>query len=268
MPNGMLSKALRLHISKIPRLRAVLLSGTTTVKSVLNPVASNKINLCHRCFSRVVYSTRKVNIVTPVFLQAEQFLGRIAIVDHRGQYTYDDLLHHSTNLSKQLTITYGKDLEGARVAFLCQNDITYVVAQWAIWMTGGVGVPLCKVHPQPELEYYVENSKSSILIASEEFEEKLSAIASKYDLPLMTLNSEKYQEQYDPDQNLWFVSETSSKKLEKNQCQNSKFDIMLLTNKFKNTPAMIVYTSGTTGRPKVSFHLDFSLQTQTYHLLD
>ncbi|KAL5021413.1 hypothetical protein ScPMuIL_000568 [Solemya velum] len=247
----MMGSSLRLHIFKIPRLSGALPSSINTGKIMLDPVATSKINLCHRCYSRVVYSTRKVDIVTPVFLQAEKFLGRIAIVDHKSQYTYDDLLHHSAHFSKQLVSTYGnRDLEGKSVAFLCQNDISYVIAQWAIWMAGGVAVPLCKVHPQTELEYYVENSKSSILIASEEFEETLSSMAMKFDLPLMILNSEKCREQYDPDENQWFASDTQSPKPKKARHKNSRFDIMLMTNKFKNTPAMIVYTSGTTDRPK------------------
>jgi acyl-CoA synthetase (AMP-forming)/AMP-acid ligase II len=42
---------------------------------------------------------------------------------------------------------------GQKVAFLTPNSSQYVVAQWAVWMCGGVVVPLCQSHPLDTLRY-------------------------------------------------------------------------------------------------------------------
>ena len=42
---------------------------------------------------------------------------------------------------------------GQKVAFLTPNSSEYVVAQWAVWMCGGVVVPLCQSHPLDALRY-------------------------------------------------------------------------------------------------------------------
>ena len=42
---------------------------------------------------------------------------------------------------------------GSKIAYLSPNSSEYIVAQWAIWMVGGVAVPLCKSHPLSSLRY-------------------------------------------------------------------------------------------------------------------
>ena len=50
----------------------------------------------------------------------------------------------------------------ARVCFLCPNDVSYVVTQWATWMAGGIAVPLCTTHPPNELKYFVEDADCKV----------------------------------------------------------------------------------------------------------
>jgi malonyl-CoA/methylmalonyl-CoA synthetase len=194
---------------------------------------------------------------TPLFLSVEKHLGRTAIIDHMGQFTYDDLLHHSMCLSQDILALCGsKDspkLEHDRVGFLCENDASYVVTLLATWMVNGIAVPLCKSHPASELEYFVQDSGCSVLVASQDLAIKVQPIAQKMNIPLHVIDNSELTRSYEVNQ--WFVSEmaTSSKRCGKAKKTRVKrwYDLHQFNNAFKQDPALIIYTSGTTGRPKV-----------------
>jgi len=123
-----------------------------------------------------------------------------------------------------------KDLSGHCVAFLCPNDVSYVAAQWAIWRNGGIAVPLCNSHPSNMYDYMIEDCNASIVISSDEYADKLEPIAKEKDVELMFLTEVNQDHQ-----------KTSGAKLtEVEKCEQS----------WDERDAMIMYTSGTTGRPK------------------
>ncbi|XP_034528538.1 malonate--CoA ligase ACSF3, mitochondrial isoform X5 [Ailuropoda melanoleuca] len=166
----------------------------------------------------------------PVFTRALAFGDRIALVDQHGRHTYKDLYYHSLRLAQEvcrLLERAGGDLQEERVSFLCSNDVSYVVAQWASWMSGGVAVPLYRKHPQAELEYFIQDSRSSVVLAGQEYVELLRPVVRKLGVPLLPLPPTVYGTAAE-EPGGWGVWE-----------QN-----------WRDRGAMIVYTSGTTGRPK------------------
>ncbi|XP_052230656.1 malonate--CoA ligase ACSF3, mitochondrial-like isoform X1 [Dreissena polymorpha] len=197
-------------------------------------------------------SSRKLSngssVVAPVFFQAERFKDNTALTTQHGTYTYKDLLHYSVNFAKELTVASKTDgrktlkdtefpLEGERIAFLCENDLSYVVAQWAIWMCKAIAVPLCKSHPVTELQYFCEDSSACMLVGTAAFRDKLAPISSQLGRPLLEMGEDDYSGDY---------SELKG---------NSKETFLGLKdgprkNEYKNRKAMIIYTSGTTGTPK------------------
>ena len=84
------------------------------------------------------------------------------------------------------------DIAGARVCILCPNDMSYVVSQWAVWMAGGVAVPLSPSHPSSELEYFISDSGSSLVIVTEDMADKLQERSKKHSVPLLVLTKEDY----------------------------------------------------------------------------
>ena len=131
----------------------------------------------------------------PVFTRALAFGDRIALVDQYGHHTYKDLYYHSLRLSQEvcrLRECTGGDLQEERVSFLCSNDVSYVVAQWASWMSGGIAVPLYKKHPPAELEYFIRDSRSSVVLAGQEYMELLRPVVKKLGVPLLPLSSTVY----------------------------------------------------------------------------
>ncbi|CAH1780093.1 unnamed protein product, partial [Owenia fusiformis] len=178
----------------------------------------------------------------PVFLKADKYQERTALIDCHGNHLYKDLLGRSVQLSQKILDIVGeKDLEEKTVSFLCPNDVSYLVCQWATWMAGGVAVPLYKNHPSSEMEYFIENSESAVVIATESLAEKLYPITTKLNVKKLTLKESDYLSEKETENGLYLYRDL-----------RNKFHIIAehTPGGYRNRRAMIIYTSGTTGRPK------------------
>lgn len=74
----------------------------------------------------------------PVFRKATEFLNRTALQDLKASYTYGNLFVAAKELSNTINVQIGYK-PGQRIMFLCPNDASYVITQWAIWMSGHIG---------------------------------------------------------------------------------------------------------------------------------
>ncbi|MGH7849735.1 MAG: acyl-CoA synthetase [Thermodesulfobacteriota bacterium] len=147
------------------------------------------------------------------------YSDRIAITDSRGSYSYEDLLASSRSVASTLLLKEN-DLKEKRVAFLIPPSFEYAAVMLGAWLAGGVAVPLCVSHPDPELDYVIENSGAGFVIASPEFEERLSRLA----MPRGAVFIRSGDALHPQSRPLPGVNEKRR--------------------------AMIIYTSGTTSRPK------------------
>lgn len=163
-------------------------------------------------------------MITPnseIFRRATTFADRIAIETDDRQYTYRELLNKAYAVAQ--TLLQGReDLEEGRVAFLVPPGIDHVAIQWGIWMAGGIAVPLCLQHPAPELAYVIEDSDASIVIATPELADRVEATANARNSRFIS-TADVYGEA--PPQG----------------------PLPTLDDKRR---IMMVYTSGTTGKPK------------------
>lgn len=178
----------------------------------------------------------------PVFARAPAFGDKLAIIDSSGSHSYKQLYGSSLGLAGRISTALNSDfggLEGKRIAFLCANDASYTVAQWAVWMSGGTAVPLYQNHPPSELEYIISDSQSSLLVAGHPYAETLEPLAQRLGLPYLTLP---------PTSNLGTLNGAETQEKEET-----------ITD-WAERPAMIIYTSGTTGRPKGVLHTHSSIQ--------
>uniref|UniRef100_A0A3B3HWX8 Acyl-CoA synthetase family member 3 n=1 Tax=Oryzias latipes TaxID=8090 RepID=A0A3B3HWX8_ORYLA len=184
----------------------------------------------------------------PVFSRAPAFGERLAIIDSSGRHSYKQLYCRSLGLagriSSALNIAFA-GLRGERISFMCANDASYTVAQWATWMSGGTAVPLYKKHPVSELEYIISDSQSSLLVAAHPYVETLKPLAQKLGLPCLILP---------PTSDLDTLENTDTS------------DKETTITDWADRPAMIIYTSGTTGRPKGVLHTHSSIQAMVWEM--
>ncbi|XP_061620049.1 malonate--CoA ligase ACSF3, mitochondrial isoform X2 [Phyllopteryx taeniolatus] len=178
----------------------------------------------------------------PVFARAPAFENRTAVIDSSGSHSYKQLYANSLGLAGRINAALHSDLgrlEGKPISFLCANDASYTVAQWATWMSGGTAVPLYKKHPPSELEYIITDSQSALLVAGDPYAETLEPLAQRLGLPCLTLPP---------------TSKLSTLHNSDNQ------DMEEASKDWAERPAMVIYTSGTTGRPKGVLHTHSSIQ--------
>ena len=163
--------------------------------------------------------------------RAREHGDRVALITEEGQFSYNDLLKASAHVASFL-LAGQDDLNEQRVAFLAPSGFDYVAMQWGIWRAGGVAVPLCTLHPKVELQYVIEDSKASVVLAHKELADRVCNIV----------------------EDLGIRFAVSSEII--------KHNIVELPRIAVTRRAMMLYTSGTTNKPKgvVMTHLNNQAQ--------
>ena len=155
----------------------------------------------------------------PLIQRAASYDQRIAIIDAGGPHTYRALCRASLQAASML-LENRSDLNEARVAFMIPPGFDYAAVQWGIWRAGGIAVPLCVTYPPPELEYVITDADADIIVAHPEFAAILEPLANKHNRRFIRLPE--------------IFSSTEA----------------ALPTINLDRRAMILFTSGTTGKPK------------------
>jgi len=166
-----------------------------------------------------------------IFKNAEQYSERVALRDKTGSYKYKHIVEASNKTALAL-IGNSSDLKEKRIGFLISPSFEYVSILWGIWKAGAIGVPLSLSATESELTHYLEDSKISLLISDKEGSQKLRKLATNLKIPLMTTDDLQGKEEG------------------------------TLPQIGAERRAMILYTSGTTNKPKgvVSTHGNIEAQ--------
>lgn len=113
----------------------------------------------------------------PLIARAEQHPERVALVDAAGAHSYGQLLDASARAASAL-LAGTRDLEGARIAFFLPPGFEYVAIQWAIWRAGGIAVPLALSHPPAELAYTICDAEAALVVTDSESLTQLQSVAA------------------------------------------------------------------------------------------
>ena len=170
----------------------------------------------------------------PLIARAQAHAGSIAFRTATTAHTYQDLLDRSATLAAAL-LGDATDLDEARVALLVAPGVEYAAAQWAIWRAGGVKVPLCLSATPPEWEYALTDAGASIVLADRAMAAALAPLCARLGVRVLNIES---------------ITSMPAKRL---------------PELAPDRRAMILYTSGTTNKPKgvVTTHANIQAQVES-----
>lgn len=167
----------------------------------------------------------------------EAFGDRTAVLDPDGAHSFVDILGHGRSMAD--TLLAGRpDLDGERVAVVCRPGRDFCAALLGVWLAGGVAVPLHPAHPLAELTHPVTDAGVSAVVCSSVHRPLADALAVVASVPQGQVHDVSERDRT-----------TAAPPLE-------------LPTVDPERPALMVYTSGTTGAPKGAVHTHRSVLAQ------
>ncbi|KAJ4406270.1 hypothetical protein N0V91_004724 [Didymella pomorum] len=149
------------------------------------------------------------------------------------RFTYGELVNDVAAAKDKLQRnTGGKSAEGERISFLVENGYDYVAIDYrivtllSILAAHAIAVPLSPTFPAHELRYIIDQSESLMLLSSEKFQDKADEVLKE-------------------------GMETSPINWKREKIMMGKTDDYVTLEEPTSTKGgMMLYTSGTTSRPK------------------
>lgn len=152
-------------------------------------------------------------------------------------WTYSELVARAKTVASAL-LAGRDDLAESRVALLVPPGPDYVASQWGIWLAGGIAVPLSVSATQPELKYVLVDAQVETLVAPKSKAAELSPLCNRLGLRLLTSEEARVS------------------------------PLLPLPSVARERRAMILYTSGTTSKPKGVVTTFTCLESQIESLVD
>ncbi len=159
---------------------------------------------------------------------------KVALVEGGNAFTYAQVESRIVQFASGL-LAGRSDLEEARVAFLIPAGVDYVTALHGAWRAGGIAIPLNVASAESEWEHCLTSAGVTQVIANEQTLGSIEGLCNRLAIPVAT------------------VSDTRTDRV-------SPLPELAPTRR-----AMIVFTSGTTSKPKgaVTTHGNIAAQIET-----
>ncbi len=159
---------------------------------------------------------------------------RIALVDGARSYTYVEVNQRINRFATGL-LRDKSDLQEERIAFYIPASVDYVITLHGIWRAGGIAIPLNVASAVAELDHYLSCASVTRMIASGKYQDDLRELCQTLNIELLSVDDVLAD-------NAAALPEISA-----------------------DRRAMMLFTSGTTNKPKgvVSTHKTIRAQITT-----
>ncbi len=163
--------------------------------------------------------------------------NKTALVEGDKSYTYSDV-NARINLCATALLGDKSDLDEERVAFFLPASLDYVTVMHGVWRAGGIAVPLNVASAVAELDHYLSCASVTRLITNADYVESLRELCGELSVELLTVDQ--------------VIAETAGK----------------LPEIALERRAMMLFTSGTTNKPKGVVSTHKTIRAQITTLLD
>ena len=159
---------------------------------------------------------------------------KLALVEGDNTFTYAQLESRIRQFASGLLAGHS-DLEEARIAFLIPAGIDYVTALHGVWRAGGIAIPLNVASAESEWEHCLTSAGVTRVITDAQTRVGIQGLCDRLSIPIAT------------------ISDTLSD------------SVSPLPELSPTRRAMIIFTSGTTSKPKgaVTTHGNIAAQIET-----
>ncbi|KAE8355677.1 hypothetical protein BDV28DRAFT_26900 [Aspergillus coremiiformis] len=164
-------------------------------------------------------------------------------------FTYGNLVADVVRAKERLIESVGgrqDGLAGERIAFLAENSYDYVVTLLSVLASDAIALPLSPAFPVGELKYIMDNSQAKVLVATEKYAAKAHDIlkAGLERQPILDVKE----------------------KIKTGASSSDPVNLQDIGQKSRG--GMMLYTSGTTNRPKGVLIPQLALTAQAASLLE
>ena len=159
---------------------------------------------------------------------------KVALVEGENKHTYSEV-NDRINLFSSGILGAKEDLNEERIAFFLPASLDYVTTMHGVWRAGGIAVPLNVASAVSELDHYLTCANVTRLIAGTEYHDSLKGLCNSLQIELLSVSDVMAEEPR----------------------------ALPLINPERR--AMMLFTSGTTNKPKgvVSTHKTICAQITT-----
>ena len=159
---------------------------------------------------------------------------------NKKKYTWGET---SANIYKLAKVIKDNTSDGDRCLLVSENRPEWLITDLAIMLANGITVPAYTTYTEKDYRYLIEDCEPSVIIISnDEMHKKLKNIISEKDFIKKIIFFDEIKQVNHENKYLNFDSIVKNKLNENDKIKNTSLK--------RNSPACIIYTSGTSGNPK------------------